>query len=88
MIEKILNNFGYIKVSPLQDIDFHAKAEELLFKDLAGVDGFHDYLNSMMAKDMKRYFVAETEAQQNLIKGGYSRMMYFKARLEKKEITK
>lgn len=83
MIEKLFNKLGYIKSSVHEDADFPVQEEEKLFRDLSAVDGFQDYLNSVMAKDMKRYFVAETPEQQNLIKGGFSRMMYFKTRLEK-----
>lgn len=83
MIEKILNKLGYIKISIVEEVDFPISAEDRLFKDLSGVDGFQDYLNSIASKDTKRYFMAETEKQRDIIKGGFSRIVYIKSRLDK-----
>lgn len=81
-IEKFLNKLGYIKLEIIEDIDFSPKAEVDLFNDLSKVDGFKEYLNSVMAKDVKRYFVADAKSQ-DIIKGGFSRIVYLKSRLNK-----
>lgn len=82
MIEKFLNKFSYIKMTIDTEADFPKSEEEKLFDDLSHVDGFKDYLDSIMANDMKRYFIAE-KTQQDIVKGGFSRVVYFKSRLNK-----
>lgn len=81
-IEKFLNKFGYIKIEIETESDFAQSEEEKLFSDLSGVDGFNEYLSSILSKDMKRYFIAD-KVQQDIIKGGYSRVVYLKSRLNK-----
>lgn len=83
MIKKLLNKLGYIKMEIDTESDFPQSEEEKLFYDLSGVDGFNEYLNSVMAKDTKRYFVADGKQQQDIIKGGFARVVYLKSRLNK-----
>ena len=78
-------------ISELQELDvfddgIDPKIEKQLFKDLAGIDGFHDYLSQALAKDIKTYFQASPGAQL-MIKGAFNRTLYLKKKLKEVGIT-
>lgn len=66
----------------LIDSDFDKESEKLIFSELFKIDGLQGYLKSIMAKDIKRYFVASKE-QQEYIKGGYDKLMQFLLKIQK-----
>lgn len=57
-----------------------AKADELLFKELARVEGFKDFLARAMAKDIRQYFTVSKELQ-DTVRGRYLRTEYLYKRL-------
>lgn len=54
-----------------------------LFEKMSAIDGIEEYLRDMMSRDLKRYFAA-TKDQQDQIRGAYMRAMYFRAMLNRK----
>lgn len=62
-------------------IDISTDTSKTLFQDLARVEGFSEYLKETMSNDIKRYFSAQTDHERNVIRGGFSRTSYLRARL-------
>lgn len=58
-------------------------AEELMFKELGGVENFVTYLNGLMTFDIKKHFKALNPADQIRARGAYARALYLKARILK-----
>lgn len=52
-----------------------------IFKDLKKVDGYIQYLQSTIAKDILRYFTAVSDLQRENIKGAFARTLYFKNKI-------
>lgn len=102
MIKSILRKLGYIHESELTneyilyaaaniigdpvEYEFTAKQEEELFGDLSKVNGFSEYLNATMAKDMQRYFSSPRE-QLDIIQGAFARTAYIKSRIVKQNTS-
>jgi hypothetical protein len=93
--------FDYLMKNPLSEeqlLQLYAKTmkeifgenidkehEENMFKQLSAVDGFSDFLRSTLTRDLQRYFAATTPLEQLQIKGAYSRTLYFRSNLNKKD---
>lgn len=60
--------------SPLDTV-IDKDQEALIFKDVANIDGFMEYLRDTMSLDIKRYF-SSPEEQHKLIMGSYYRTKY------------
>jgi len=77
--EQLLSSTGTEK-----DTDF----ENAMFNKLADVPGFQDYLLMTMARDMKRYFIATKENQEQ-VRGHYNfaEYMYKKVVLAKDKMS-
>lgn len=64
------------------------KLEADIFKKVAGVDGFSDYLRETMARDKDHYFRATSIPDQLRVRGAFARTLYLKALCgSKKPIT-
>lgn len=61
-------------------------SEEKMFAALSAVDGFAEYLRTLMAIDIKSYFSAASPMEQLIIKGSYGRTMAMKGKLVKKAV--
>lgn len=70
-----------LSLSLFSDVSENAKftkeEEKLVAKQLFVVEGYSEYLKSVMAKDIKRYFAASSPVEQLMIKGAYNRTLYF-----------
>jgi hypothetical protein len=102
IIERILNRYGYYKnpmteaelalayaesLGDVTDYKLSQEDEQRMFEDLNSVDNFSDYLRATSAKDIQRYFAAETDKQRDIVRGAVSRTLYFRGMLgRRKEI--
>lgn len=57
--------------------------EERLFVELGNVDGIDQYLRETMAKDVLRYYQAQSEERRQRIKGTFARTAYFRRKIQK-----
>lgn len=66
-------------------LDFQMDKQDViaLFKDLSKIDGFDEYLRSLMGDDIKTNFAATTDGQRDQIRGAYRRALYFRSLLRK-----
>lgn len=96
MIEKFLHKLGYLHKSELTeeflclelgkfvgdptDNTIEKEQEEEVFRDLARIDGFKNYLKNTMARDMQRDFGA-TPDQRQMIHGAFARTAYMKGKI-------
>lgn len=97
LLRKILSKLGYIHSSELTEEflltklawfvdverdEISEKLEKQIFSDMAQIENINYYLNSTMAKDMKREFTSGPE-QRATIHGAFARTAYFKSKLLK-----
>ncbi len=66
------------------------KLEDLdkTLEHVASVPGYRDFLRTLARSDKERYFHATTEAERDLIKGSYQRVVYLYRQLKEKKIEK
>lgn len=96
-----LNEFLLEHINSLpEDIDdeIEQKEEKIMMRKLKEVDGFMDWIDKVINRDVKNHFVAQNEAQRLLVKGMAQRLIDFKKRLiesdkpdvivSKRELTK
>lgn len=76
---KLLERYGDI---PEQVID--KDLEDRVIADLRNVDGFHLFLQSLMNKDIIRYFSAQEDIARHLTRGAFQRTLYLKNRMKAK----
>ena len=62
--------------------DFEKVEETRIMSELAKIDGLHEYLRAVMARDMRLHFTSPKE-QQDLIRGAFFRTEYFSKRISK-----
>jgi len=67
------------KLGVLDSID--DEYEKKIFADLKETDGLVQYLRECAARDKDRYFGATTKEEQLVIRGGFARTMYLKAKI-------
>lgn len=93
MIEKILNKFGYIKkdtdilnmyVEKLPDLsdEFDEESEKKLMLELSNIDNFRKWINFVIYRDTKNYYMAVNDKQRDIIRGASQRMLDILKRLE------
>lgn len=58
-------------INPIEDV-INKEDEALILKELGKIDGLHEYLRGLMARDMRLHFTSSKE-QQDLIRGAYFR---------------
>jgi uncharacterized FlaG/YvyC family protein len=87
MIDKILNYFHYYKVNnedilqryvsnlPNMDGEMTIEDEADLMKRLSNVDGFKTWINFVIFRDTKNYYVAINDKQRDTIRGASQRMI-------------
>lgn len=96
MIEKILNKFGYIKkpvdildqyVDGLPDLDGDYSEEEefALMVKLNNIDGFKNWINFVIFRDMKNHYMAVNDKQRDTIRGASQRMLDILKRMKQVE---
>lgn len=55
--------------------------EKKIFADLKGTDGLVRFLREVAARDKDRYFGCQTVAEQQIVRGAFSRTMWLKAKV-------
>lgn len=75
--EEILSE--YISTIP-DDIDIDKEVERKMFQDLKNVDGFLDWLDTVIGQDLRKYFDAPTQRHQDVIRGNLTRLVDIKKR--------
>lgn len=94
-----LNKFGFVHKSQIDEdyiiaqytntigdptqYSIDKKFDKEIFENLDKVEGIRDYLKSVAAKDMIRYFQAKDNEERLVIRGGFARTVYFLSRLRK-----
>lgn len=72
------------------DLDIDKEVERKMFQDLKKVDGFLEWLDKVVAQDLRKYFDAPTQRHQDVIRGNIARTIDLKKRSvdsDKKVIT-
>lgn len=69
----------------LFDSEYDKKEEKKLFDTLSKMEGFGAYLKATLGMDIKRYFKAVTEPERWQIRGAFSRTLYLRGLLFKKD---
>lgn len=82
--EEILNL--YTDTLPLIDGDIDKKDEVKLFHELSKVDWFLDWIDLIVAQDLKNYFAATTDKARDTIRGNINRLIDLKSRCVKSNI--
>lgn len=82
--ETILNN--YIDTLPLMDNDINKDLEKKLFQELSKVEFFMEWIDLIVAQDIRNYFNASTDQVRNTIRGNANRLIDLKARCVKVNI--
>jgi|SRR3990170_5307795 len=70
---------------------FGEKEEAELFKLLAAVPRFKEWLRTLMLEDRSRYFAAQSPGEQLMLKGGYNRIATMRSKVmlsEKRAVEK
>ena len=92
-MDAILKKLGYTKITNENLLDYYVdnlpdindditpEFEEDLMKQLNNVDGFREWIEAVIKRDLKNYFVSQSDSQRSLVRGGYQRMMDIKKRL-------
>lgn len=80
--DKLLNSVADTLYGTDHFID--KKVEKELFEKLVEVEGFMEYLRATCEADIHRYFTATNEKERDMIRGAYSRALYFKSLLVNK----
>jgi hypothetical protein len=69
------------KLGDIDAIEITSEASVEIFRALGNVDGLLDYLRDTMCNDIKRYFAATNDKDRDIIRGGFSRTSYIRARI-------
>lgn len=68
------------KINPIEEI-IDKDDEKRIFIEISKIDGIHEYLRALLAKDIRQHFTCEKE-QQDLVRGAYFRTEYFAKRIK------
>lgn len=68
------------EINPIEEVIDKAE-EELIFRELAKIEGLQEYLRAVMARDMRMYFNSQTPKEQDMVKGAYFRTEWFKKKI-------
>lgn len=92
-MDKILRKFGYVKLTNENVLDFYTEnlpdlddyveieKENDMFEKLDQVEGFKEWLESVIKRDIKNYFVSQNDIQRSLVRGCYQRVLDIKKRM-------
>lgn len=69
------------KLGDITEYKIDPSEEAQIFKLLADVEGFGNYLRATLAKDLQRHFTASTEKQRDNIMGAVGRTVYLRSKL-------
>ena len=100
MIDKILNKFGYIRVSSIDEqkimelyantvkdfsLDIDDKTKELVIEDMKKIENISELFDAYLVRDMRSYFSAHTDREREAIRGSYNRTLNFKSLMQKQK---
>lgn len=70
----------YIATVSEIDTDIDTEVQRKMFQDLKNVDGFLDWLDKIIASDLRKYFDAPSQRHQDVIRGNITRTVDMKKR--------
>lgn len=76
----------YIDTLPLVDGDIDIEAEKKMFQELSNVDYFMEWIDLIVAQDIKNYFNATNDKVRDTIRGNAMRLTDLKKRCVKSNI--
>jgi len=76
----------YKDLNPIEEI-IDTDDEVRIFRELAQIEGLHEYLRAVMARDIRNHFSCQKE-QQDLVRGGYYRAEWFAKKIKSNTIDK
>lgn len=77
----------YIDTLPLIDGEIDEKAEKIMFQELSKVEYFMDWIDLIIAQDIKNYFNATNDKVRDTIRGNSMRLTDLKKRCVKSNIV-
>lgn len=80
--DQLLNELVTLLGNPF-DIDYDDKEAIRIFGEIGKIDGAMELFRSMMARDIKFYFQAQTDLERSNIKGMYARIAYIRGIIKK-----
>jgi len=78
-LDEVLNL--YVPSLKTLNDEINEEEEKTLMKELVGVDGLLEWIDQIIARDVKEYFTARTDEQRNILRGMSQRLLDFKKRL-------
>lgn len=60
--------------------------EFAVFNKMAEIEGINEYFRDTMSRDLKRFFAAADQRQQDQIRGAHLRVLYFMSLLNRKDV--
>ncbi len=67
-----------LELGNLEENSLTKEQEVLVFKALSMVDGIQEFFRDTMAKDLRRYFVAQDDKEREMIRGAFLRTEYMR----------
>jgi hypothetical protein len=72
-------------INPIEDI-VDKEDEKRIFSELAKIDGLHEYLRALMARDMRFHFNCKKE-EQDLTRGAFYRTEWLSKKIKGENLT-
>lgn len=74
----------YKDLNPIEEI-IDKDDENRILSDLAKIDGLHEYLRALLARDLRNHFNCQ-KAEQDLVRGGYFRTEWLAKKIKSHSI--
>lgn len=80
--DALLMELADLMGNPL-DVDYREEEAIKVFEEISKIEGAMDLFRSMMGRDIKLYFQAQTDIDRASIKGAYARMAWMRGIIKK-----
>lgn len=85
-LDELVNQ--YVLTLPSLDDEIYEADEKDIMSKMHDIDGIMDWIERVVARDVKEYFVAQTDQQRAIIRGMSQRLLDIKKRMLESKKTK